>query len=69
MNALADVNFLDYGVNAERVLDTGVDITKFASENGEVLGVFLAFLFIMFFVGLILIFFFKIIPKLITHKY
>ena len=63
---MADVNYMEYGENAVRVLDSGEDFTEFANQNGDVIGVFIAFLIIMFFVALILVMLFKFVPKIIN---
>ena len=53
---MADVNFVEYGVNALRVNNSVFDLVSFFSANGYVLGVFIALviifgliLFLMFF--------------------
>ena len=53
---MSDVNFVEYGVNTTRLLDTGEDITSFGAENGNALGQVFALGFVIFLVfGLLLL--------------
>lgn len=60
---MTDVNYLEYGANAVRVLNTGESFTEFLSQNAYVIGVFLAVAIVIIFVLLILIFGFKTVLK------
>jgi hypothetical protein len=51
---MSDVNYLEYGENALRVSNSGVDITSFLADNGYFLGVLLAIIILLGFALFIL---------------
>lgn len=62
---MTDVNYLEYGSNAVRVLNTGENFSQFMAQNGYAIGVIVAVAIILILILLILIFGGKAILKLI----
>lgn len=50
---MSDVNFVEYGSNFVRLADNGETFVGFLESNGGAIGFFLAFLLIIFFLGLL----------------
>jgi hypothetical protein len=52
---MGDVNFLEYGNNALRVVTSATDTASFLGDNGELVGVTIALLIILFLLGLVFV--------------
>lgn len=62
---MTDVNYLEYGNNAVRVLNTGEDFSLFMAQNSYALGVIIAIIIVIILILFILILGGKHILKLI----
>ena len=50
-----DVNYINYGNNALRVLDSATDSASFLGANGEVVGSIIVLLIVLFCIGLLFV--------------